>query len=140
MNLNKKFLAIAMVVAMVFTFLGGLENIAVPTVGTGEVYASVSMPSTTSVTSGDTVSWKASGTDTLVDRLYKFASTLSWIVLGVAVVMIVYAGFKYATSQGDPKATESAKMQIVSAGIGIAIAMMAFVILKIFASISGLST
>lgn len=74
---------------------------------------------------------------TINDRIYSFAATIAGLVLGVAVVMIVYAGFKYATSQGDPKVTEQAKMQIISAGIGIFIAMLAFVILKIFSSIMG---
>lgn len=72
---------------------------------------------------------------TINDKIYKFASIISGIVLGIGVLMIVYAGFKYATSQGDPKTTEQAKMQIIAAGIGIGISMLAFVILNIFKSL-----
>jgi TRAP-type C4-dicarboxylate transport system permease small subunit len=69
------------------------------------------------------------------EKIYKFAGMIAGVVLGVAVIVIVYAGFKYATSQGDPKVTEQAKMQIVSAGVGIGIAMLAFVILNIFKAV-----
>jgi uncharacterized membrane protein YidH (DUF202 family) len=71
------------------------------------------------------------------DAIYKFSATIAFIVLGIGVLMIVYAGFKYATSQGDPKTTEQAKMQIIAAGVGIGIAMFAFVILQIFKSSLG---
>lgn len=71
------------------------------------------------------------------ERVYAVAQLLAGIVLGFAVLMIVYAGFKYATSQGDPKVNEQAKMQIISAAIGIGIAMLGFVIVNVFKSIMG---
>jgi hypothetical protein len=76
-------------------------------------------------------------TNTIVSKIYSFAAIISGIVLGIGVLVIVYAGFKYATSQGDPKVTEQAKMQIISAGVGIGIAMLAFVILNIFKTVVG---
>lgn len=75
--------------------------------------------------------------DTLVSKLIMFAKVIVGFVIGIAVIMIAYAGFKYATSQGDIKATENAKMQIVSAGIGIGVGMLAFVILNLFQGIAG---
>lgn len=68
-------------------------------------------------------------------KIFKFAYLIGGLVMGVSVVMIVYAGFKYATSQGDPKQTETAKMQIISAGIGLFIVCLAFVILNVFKTV-----
>lgn len=65
-------------------------------------------------------------------KIYKFGATVSGVVVGISLLMIIYGGFKYVTSQGDPKATESAKSQIMFAGIGMLIVMCAFVIMKLF--------
>jgi len=70
-------------------------------------------------------------------KIYAFGATLSGVVVGVALLMIIYGGFKYVTSQGDPKATESAKNQIMYAGIGMLIVMTAFVIMKLVIGASG---
>jgi hypothetical protein len=66
------------------------------------------------------------------DILLNFATIFCYIVFGVAAIMIAYAGLKYVTSQGEPKQTEAAKMQIIAAGIGLIIAMLTFVLLGIF--------
>lgn len=71
----------------------------------------------------------------IVSTMYKFGNYLAGLIFGVSVIVIVWAGFKYATSQGDTKTTEQAKMQIITAGIGIGIALLAMVIVKIFAEI-----
>lgn len=73
-------------------------------------------------------------------KIYAFGATLSGVVVGVALLMIIYGGFKYVTSQGDPKATESAKNQIMYAGIGMLIVMTAFVIMKLVIGASGAGT
>ena len=73
----------------------------------------------------------------LNEKIYTFGATLSGIVVGIALIMIIYGGFKYVTSQGDPKATESAKSQIMFAGIGMLIVMTAFVIMKLFVGATG---
>lgn len=71
----------------------------------------------------------------LVSTMYTFGQTLAGLIFGVSVIVIVWAGFKYATSQGDTKTTEQAKMQIITAGIGIGVALLAMVIVKVFAEI-----
>jgi len=80
---------------------------------------------------------ESSGTalGSIVSTMYKFGNYLAGLIFGVSVIVIVWAGFKYATSQGDTKTTEQAKMQIITAGIGIGIALLAMVIVKIFAEI-----
>lgn len=73
-------------------------------------------------------------------KIYTFGATISGVVVGIALLMIIYGGFKYVTSQGDPKATESAKSQIMFAGIGMLIVMCAFVIMKLIIGGSGAGT
>lgn len=43
----------------------------------------------------------------------------------VAVVFVIYAGFRYVTSQGSPEETSKAQSTIINALIGLAIAMIA---------------
>ena len=50
------------------------------------------------------------------------------IIAIVAVVMIVIAGIKYSTSQGDPGKVQSAKGTILYAIIGLVITISAFAI------------
>ncbi|MCU7666965.1 pilin [Bacillus thuringiensis] len=76
-----------------------------------------------------------SAVGSLVSTMYTFGQTLAGLIFGVSVIVIVWAGFKYATSQGDAKTTEQAKMQIITAGIGIGVALLAMVIVKVFAEI-----
>lgn len=60
-----------------------------------------------------------------IDLVEKAANWLLYIVIALAVVFIIYAGFLYLTSGGDQEKTEAAKNYIVYAIIGIAIALLA---------------
>ena len=62
------------------------------------------------------------GAITLVE---KAANWLLYVVIALAVIFIVYAGFLYLTSGGDEDKTKAAKNYIVYAVIGIAIALLA---------------
>ena len=70
----------------------------------------------------------------MIGLVSKFASVLSGVILMLAITVIIYAGFVYVTSQGDPYSTERAKNMIVSSGVGIVIALFANVILSILTS------
>jgi heme/copper-type cytochrome/quinol oxidase subunit 2 len=127
----KKLFTMVMLV-MAFTFTNGLVTNYIS--GDGAVFAAGDCGATKSekaVLSPEKLK-ACEGVDDINQRIFGFAKVVAGIVLGFAVLMIVYAGFKYTTSQGDPKVTEQAKMQIVSAGIGIGIAMLAFIIVKVF--------
>lgn len=50
-----------------------------------------------------------------------------WLGL-VAVAMLVYAGYMYTTSNGDPSKVKKAKDGLLYAIIGVVLALMAFVI------------
>jgi len=50
-----------------------------------------------------------------------------WGITGaVSVLIIVLAGFRYVTSQGDPSKTAQAKDTILYASIGLAVTILAF--------------
>lgn len=51
----------------------------------------------------------------------------------VAVIFIIYGGFSYTTSQGDPEATGRAKGTLVNALVGLAVAVMAAAIVSFIA-------
>lgn len=50
------------------------------------------------------------------------------IAATVALLMIVWGGFKYVTSKGDPAATAKARNTILYAAVGLAICILAFAI------------
>lgn len=51
-----------------------------------------------------------------------------WVVGVVAVIVIIFAGFRYVTSAGDPAVATKAKNMILYSVIGIIIVILAFVI------------
>ncbi len=53
------------------------------------------------------------------------------ILGGIAVIMIVIGGIKYATSAGDSAGVQSAKNTIMYAVIGLVVAMMATAIISL---------
>jgi heme/copper-type cytochrome/quinol oxidase subunit 2 len=79
-----------------------------------------------------------SAVGSIVNTMYTFANYITAIIFGISVIMIVFAGLKYATSQGEQRTMETAKMQIITAGIGIGVAVFAMIITRVFAEIYGL--
>lgn len=51
----------------------------------------------------------------------------------VAVIMIIYGGFSYTTSQGDPEGTKKARNTLTNALIGLAVAVSAAAIVSFIA-------
>lgn len=90
----------------------------------------------TTITEGETTK-KTDGTDnaqakSLMGKLMGIAKIFAGFVLAVSVIVIVYGGLKYVLSQGDSKAAEQGKMLIIYSGIGIFVALSAFIIIKMF--------
>lgn len=54
---------------------------------------------------------------------------LLFLIGAVAVVMLIYGGFRYVTSAGDSSAVTSAKNTILYAIIGIVVALLSYAIL-----------
>lgn len=66
--------------------------------------------------------------------LETYISTIINVLLGligvVAVIMLIYGGFRYVLSAGNEKATSAAKDTILFAIIGIVVAVLAFAIVN----------
>jgi hypothetical protein len=55
---------------------------------------------------------------------------LSWVIGIVSVLMIMFGGFRYATSGGDSNAVASAKRTIIYAVIGLVVAVLAQILVR----------
>lgn len=64
-------------------------------------------------------------TSTKINDIY---SLIFGIAGGIAVIIIIVAGIKFITSQGDPQATAKARNTIIYAAIGLAVSVAAFTI------------
>lgn len=62
-----------------------------------------------------------------VELLYKWGIVAA---TSLAVLVVIYAGYLYAMSQGNPDSTKLAKDLIVGALVGLALIILAGVILK----------
>jgi hypothetical protein len=72
-----------------------------------------------------------SGTKTPLPVFIKYIFEFSvFFVLCISILLLVFAGFKYITSMGNPAAAKDAKERIESAVLGIAIVFFAFLILN----------
>ncbi len=60
----------------------------------------------------------------------KVVTILTGISGSIAIVLIIIAGIRFVTSGGDPKKLAAAQATITYAIIGIAVTVLAFVILK----------
>ncbi len=59
----------------------------------------------------------------------KIVNILLFLIGAISVVMIVFAGFQYATSGGDAGKVTTAKNTILYAVIGIVVALLAYAII-----------
>ncbi|MCL2371265.1 pilin [Candidatus Saccharibacteria bacterium] len=67
-------------------------------------------------------------------------NVLVWLVAALAVAFIVIGGIKYVTSGGDEKKVASAKNTILYAVIGLVVALLANVIIRIVLGAIGVNT
>lgn len=61
-----------------------------------------------------------------------FAYTIIYLSVGLALTMIIYAGFSYTMSEGDPNKIQAAKNMMLKAGIGMLVAFSAHNIMGLF--------
>ena len=69
----------------------------------------------------------------------RIISLLYWIAIPVAVLMILYGGFKILVAGGDPKKFSDGKKIILYAVIGLAIVLVSGGVVSIVKSILGVS-
>lgn len=71
----------------------------------------------------------------LFGSLGDLMSAIVQIMIGLSailcIIFIIVGGYKFITSGGDPKKLESARMTIFYALVGIAVVILAFIILQV---------
>ncbi len=80
------------------------------------------------------------GVATLDCLKYAFSNVVDWAIAlaGLtAVFFIIFAGFKFLTSGGDPKQVEGARKTLTYAIAGLIIVFLAFAIIKLIGTITG---
>jgi hypothetical protein len=82
-----------------------------------------------SVVAGGSCSNESTGPDvnTIINTVINL---LSWIIGVIAVIMIIYGGFKFVTSAGDSGKVTSARSTIIYALIGLVVVAFAQTIVK----------
>ena len=63
-----------------------------------------------------------------INTLYAFSMKIG---IGLATLMIIYAGYRYITSQGNPSAINEAKDIIIGSLTGLAMLFLVYFILRI---------
>ncbi len=66
------------------------------------------------------------GASGITGLLSKIAGWFGLIVLGVSVIMILYAAFQFLTAGGDAEKVTSARNTLIYALVGIAVALLAY--------------
>lgn len=56
----------------------------------------------------------------------------------IALILVIFGGFKYMTSGGDQKAVESGKKTIMWAIIGLVVILLSFAIVRFIADVTGM--
>lgn len=77
---------------------------------------------------------KNSEASKITNKIFTAANIFSGFVLAISIIMIIVGGLRYILSNGDQRQAESGKMILIYSGIGIVIALSAFVIARLFAS------
>lgn len=84
---------------------------------------------------------EASGVPTISCLEPLFANIVTVITSFAAIalfIMLVYGGYKYLSSGGDPKKAEAAKSTLTYAMIGFVLIIGAFLIIRVISSFTGL--
>ena len=107
--------------------------------GSGRANGPVTVPGATELCGGSCPVTGANSTPInsqrgVVDLLIRIARFLSYISVGVAVLVIIYGGYLYL-NPADAKGAETGQKVLVNAAIGLAIAITAVTIVTILSGI-----
>ncbi|MCL1929546.1 pilin [Candidatus Saccharibacteria bacterium] len=67
---------------------------------------------------------------TLEGTITQVINVIMWVIGVISVIMLIYGGIQYAISAGDEKKVTSAKNTIIYAIVGLAIAILALVVVN----------
>ena len=110
-------------VVKVFSFVAIFAIMAMPAVAGAQIFGSEDLPA----------QFEAE-TETASQLIIRVLNILLGVVGLVAVLFLVWGGFKYITSAGEEGAIEAAKGTIINALIGIVVVLLAFALVRIVAN------
>ena len=123
----KKMILSALIVACsVFGFLA-ISAASLPTSVSAQAANSVVKKGITTATTADMENKSIAGEGGLISILINF---LLWAVGILSVAMIIFSGFRYITSAGDAAKTKSAQTALTYSIVGLIVAVLAWVIVK----------
>lgn len=73
----------------------------------------------------------------IVDTLNRLRDTLMLVVGSLSLVMLTVGGIRYVTAGGDPDGIRGAKQTVKHALLGLALAVLAPVLIQVIKSILG---
>lgn len=66
------------------------------------------------------------GISQVLNFIVRIANYFGMVLMGISVIMILYAAFKFITANGDATAISTARTTLIWALIGVAVALLAF--------------
>ena len=124
--MKKMILSVLIVACSVFGF-SAISVASLPTNVSAQAANSVVKKGITTATTADMENKSIAGEGGLISILINF---LLWTVGVLSVVMIIFSGFRYITSAGDAAKTKSAQTALTYSIVGLIVAVLAWVIVK----------
>ena len=124
--MKKMILSALIVVCSMFGF-SAISVASLPTNVSAQAANSVVKKGITTATTADMKNKSIAGEGGLISILINF---LLWTVGVLSVVMIIFSGFRYITSAGDAAKTKSAQTALTYSIVGLIVAVLAWVIVK----------
>ena len=124
--MKKMILSALIVVCSVFGF-SAISVASLPTNVSAQAANSVVKKGIKTATTADMENKSIAGEGGLISILINF---LLWAVGILSVAMIIFSGFRYITSAGDAAKTKSAQTALTYSIVGLIVAVLAWVIVK----------
>ena len=124
--MKKMILSVLIVACSVFGF-SAISVASLPTNVSAQAANSVVKKGIKTATTADMENKSIAGEGGLISILINF---LLWAVGILSVVMIIFSGFRYITSAGDAAKTKSAQTALTYSIVGLIVAVLAWVIVK----------
>lgn len=123
----KKMILSALIVACSVFGFSAISVASLPTNVSAQAANSVVKKGIKTATTADMENKSIAGEGGLINILINF---LLWTVGVLSVVMIIFSGFRYITSAGDAAKTKSAQTALTYSIVGLIVAVLAWVIVK----------
>lgn len=123
----KKMILSALIVACSVFGFSAISVASLPTNVSAQAANSVVKKGIKTATTADMENKSIAGEGGLISILINF---LLWAVGILSVIMIIFSGFRYITSAGDAAKTKSAQTALTYSIVGLIVAVLAWVIVK----------